>query len=82
MSKVTGLLEEKASRTPDKLSINEVMDLAKQKRAEYGHDCCLLVTFKSNSTPDDSYGVTQHGLDDSEVYKTLLDLAALFYEMK
>jgi len=82
MSNVTGLLEAKANLSPDKLSIDEVMELAKQKRAQFDHDCCLLVTFKQNSTPDDSYGVSVYGLDDSEVFKTLLDLSHLFYEMK
>jgi len=82
MSKVTGLLEAKLNLSPNKLSIDEVIELAKQKRAEYEHDCCLLVTFKSDSTPEDSYGITQYGLNDGELYKTLLDFAALFYEMK
>jgi hypothetical protein len=82
MSRVTDLLEAKLNMSPDKLSIDDVMDLAKKKRAEGGHDCCILVTFKSDATLDDSYGVSVFGLQDADVYKTLLDLAHLFYEMK
>lgn len=82
MSKVTGILEAKANLSPDKLTIEEVMELAKQKRAQHEHDCCVLVTFKKNSSSDDSYGVSVYGLDDSDVFKTLLDLSHLFYEMK
>ncbi len=82
MGKVTGLLEGKLNLAPDKLSIDEVMELAKQKRAELGHDCCFLVTFKSDSTDDNSYSVSTFGLQDADTYKTLLDLVALFYEMK
>jgi len=82
MSKVTGLLEAKLNLSPNKLSIDEVIELAKQKRAELAHDCCFLVTFKSDSTDEDTYSVSTFGLEDSDAYKTLLDLAALFYEMK
>lgn len=82
MTKVTGLLEAKLNLSPEKMSIDEVMELAKQKRIEKDHDCCLLVTFKSQSTADDSYNVSVYGLEDSEVFETLHDLSALFYEMK
>lgn len=82
MSNVTGLLDVKLNKSPEKLTIDEVMELAKQKRVELGHDCCVLVTFKSNSTPDDNYGVSVYGLDDRDVFETLMDLSQLFYEMK
>jgi hypothetical protein len=82
MSKVTGILEAKLNLSPEKMSIDEVMELAKQKRTEMNHDCCFVVTFKSDSTADDNYNVSVYGMDDDNTYKTLLDLAHLFYEMK
>jgi hypothetical protein len=82
MSKVTGLLEAKLNLSPEKMSIDEVMELAKQKRIEMGHDCLLVVTFKENPPPDGSYNVSVYGLEDDKVFSTLHDLSALFYEMK
>jgi hypothetical protein len=82
MSKVTGLLEAKLKSSPEKLSIDDVMELAKQKRTEMDHDCCLLITFKSQSTADDKYNVSVFGVEDRDVFHTFMDMASLFYEMK
>lgn len=82
MTNVTGLLEAKLNRSPEKMTIDEVMELSKQKRIEMNHDCCVLVTFKSNATLDDTYSVSVYGLNDEEVFTTLHNLSALFYEMK
>jgi hypothetical protein len=82
MKKVTEILEEKLIRSPTKLSIDDIMELAKQKRAELGHDSLVLATFKSNPTTDDAYSISTYGLQDGEVVEALLDLIALFYVAK